>query len=254
MEEKKNENEIEEWKDVKKGQKSSTVVIIILLILLVAAVAVGFLYGDKLYALVHKTEESNEKVEKTTTSQEETTKEQQQEEVTEEIKPLDLSKCLNCDWIISNPKEEKSSTNFTINNDNNKVTISINWETFGQESGLSAYPKDVKYYDVKGINGNVIDVIEGGSGQSISSTTFYYLLEDGTVEYTKLFNKNTDSQGHTFYTLNMSEDNFTSQGKVPNVSKIVKLYNVSARGEYTTGHSTTIGALADGSFYDLKVD
>lgn len=69
-----NNKEMEEWKDVKKGQKTSPVVIIILVVLLIAAIGVGFLYGDKLYSLVHKTEENNskteEKTEKETTTSE----------------------------------------------------------------------------------------------------------------------------------------------------------------------------------------
>lgn len=261
MEEKKNENEMEEWKDVKKGQKTSPVAIVILVILLIAAVAAGLLCGDKLYALVHPTEESNTKTEEKETNKDENKETQEEETKEEEVKPLDLSKCLNCgeNWIFSNPSETNSGTHFTIKNENGKVTISINWETFGQFSGFSAYPKDVKYYDVRGINSNVKAVIEGGSGQSINSVTFYYLLENGNVEYTKLFNQKTDAQGHTYYALNMSHDEneseyFASQGTVPNVSKVIKLYNVSVHVENGGGWATTIGALADGSFYDLKVE
>ncbi len=68
--EKKGEKEMEQWNDVKKGQKTSPVVIIILVILLIAAVACGFLFGDKLYELVHKTEESSPKTEEKTEKEE----------------------------------------------------------------------------------------------------------------------------------------------------------------------------------------
>ena len=47
---------------------------------------------------------------------------------------------------------------------------------------------------------------------------------------------------------------FASQGTVPNVNNIVKLYNVQVYEENGGGHATTIGALADGRFYDLGIE
>ena len=254
------ETEMEQWNDVKKGQNTSSVFIVILVILLIAACTAGFLYGDKLYALVHKTEEENTKTEEKTNNEEK--EEEAKEETKEEIQPLDLSKCLNCgeNWVITDPKEEDDGTsNFTLTNDNNHVTLTIHWSNFCKASGSSECDDKEEVNEVKNIGGKVIDTIVGGSGQSISSTTFYYLLNNGKVEYTKLYSRKDNA-----YELNRSYDYdsdgkvtdtyFSSQGTVPNVENIIKLYNVQVHVENSSGHATTIGALADGSFYDLKVD
>jgi len=255
MKEKKTENEMEQWNDVKEN-KSGPIMIIILLLIIVALGGFIFLKRDVLFG-------DNTK-EKSNNTQETSETETNEENKPVEIKPLDLAKCLNCEdnWIISDPTEENTSSHFTMS----EKTISINWETFHSYSGLSAAPRDVRQYEVRGINGNIKSSIIGGSGQSIDGTTFYYLLENGTVEYVKLFKINTDAHNNTYTTLNFSQDNsikdedgnatnyFESQGTVPNISNIVKLYNVQVHVENGSGHATTIGALADGSFYDLKVN
>lgn len=73
-------------------------------------------------------------------------------------------------------------------------------------------------------------------------------MSDGTVEYKPLFNL----QGQMNYTSSdgTSKDHFETKGMVSGVSGVINLYNVSAN---TTdfGWCTTIGAKADGSFYDL---
>lgn len=274
MEEKKNENEMEEWKDVKKGQKTSPVAIIILVILLIAAVAAGLLFGDKLYSLVHPTEESKAKTEekeKENTTEEETKENQQEETKAEEIKPLDLSKCLNCGehWIISDPKETNTTDELVIQNENNQLSLYINWDKFCKTAGTVLGPGTCGAhdpYEIRGVNKTVKSTIVGGSGQSAAALTLYYLLEDGTVEYTKMFIQKETTSGTRYYALNYTDSEtekdangnrltyFASQGAVPNVSKVVKLYNVQAHVENGGGWATTIGALADGSFYDLKVE
>jgi hypothetical protein len=266
-EEKKEEENMEQWNDVK--SKNNTPIIIILVLIIIGLGVFIFLNKDKLFEKVESNSNNVEEKNSKDTSQEENNVVENNTTNNEtEVKPLDLTKCLNCgsNWVISEPSETSNSTNFTLSNNNNNLTLAINWATFCKVSGASACSTETLEYEIRGVTKNVKSTIVGGSGQSINSTTFYYLLEDGTVEYTKLYNKNTDSQGNSYYSINYSFDNtkkdsqgnstpfFASQGRVSNVNDIIKLYNVQVHENNGGGHATTIGAKADGSFYDLKVE
>ncbi len=263
----KKEEEMEQWTDVKKGNSSIFIIIVLVLIVIALGVFI-YLNKDKLFQVVESnsntTEQKNTKQNDNKTTD---TEDKETESVEETIKPLDLTKCLNCgeNWVISDATETDESKHFTIKNDNN-LKLAINWATFCQFSGASDCSNEVVEYDIRGVSKKIQSTIVGGSGQSINSTTFYYLLEDGTVEYTKLYNKNKDSQGNNYYAINYSYDNnqkdsqgnpttyFASQGTVPNVKNVIKLYNVQVHEQNGGGHATTIGAKSDGSFYDLKVE
>jgi len=250
MEEKEN---IENWNEQKGKKNTSTIIIILLVIIILLLGGFIFLKRDQIFNSNKTTNESAIK---------------EPSKTSEETKPVDLTKCLNCNenWVFNDATTNDSATHFTLKNDNNHVSLSINWKTFCEFSGASSCSNDTLTYEIKGINKTVESTIVGGSGQSIEATTFYYLLEDGTVEYTKLFAQKEDNQGNKYFQINYSIDRdntdqngnpttyFASQGSIAGVKGIVKLYNVSVSVKNGSGWSTTIGAKADGSFYDLKID
>ncbi len=185
---------------------------------------------------------------------ENTEKETNEESNTTTIKELDLSKCINTTEVKyknESTKAENDGLAMKIADSKNEVILSINWEVFGSMSKATAWANETKDYKVIGFEKNVQDVMVGELGQSAEGLTLFFLMEDGTVEYTPMFIKQTDSQNNIYYKMNYydNKDMFKTSGKVPNVSSIVKLYNVDAYNQ--AGWRTTIGATADGSFYDL---
>ena len=127
----------------------------------------------------------------------------------------------------------------------------INWSEFGPHSTASAWTPDTKEYSIQGFNKNVKDAIVGTVGQDASSAILFYLMEDGTVEYTRVFDNGLnytyekDSEGR------ITGEHFETQGAVKNVKDVVKFYNVDVHIINGSGWMTTIGATKDGSFYDL---
>ena len=81
-------------------------------------------------------------------------------------------------------------------------------------------------------------------------------MEDGTVEYTKVFNLVENVGYNVNYTYDKDTNgsiigqHFESQGKVKNVEGTVKIYTAQVSNGQT-GYMTTIAAKRDGSFYDL---
>ena len=179
------------------------------------------------------------------------------------IKPLDITKSLNTTGITySNPQGEMNTLGLSmkVNDDKKSVTLSIDWNVFGQHSGATAWAPEVINYQITNFSKNVVSTFIGGVGQDAKGTILFYLMEDGTVGYTPLFNLKTDSQNNTYYEMNyayvkdaegrVTSTTFEVTGVLENVNNVIKLYNVSASNGMT-GYSTTIGATKDGSFYDL---
>ena len=179
------------------------------------------------------------------------------------VKPLDITKSLNTTGITySNPQGGMDTLGLSmkVNDDKKSVTLSIDWNVFGQHSGATAWAPEVVDYQITNFSKNVVSTFIGGVGQDVKGTVLFYLMEDGTVGYTPLFNLKTDSQNNTYYEMNytyvkdaegkVTNTTFEVTGVLENVNNVIKLYNVSASNGMT-GYSTTIGATKDGSFYDL---
>lgn len=182
----------------------------------------------------------------------------------EEIKPLDLNKSLNTSDVgYSNPKElsdGREEIGVSVKK-GNSLTLVIDWTKFGPHSGASAWGDATKEYEIRNLSGTVKEAVVAGMGQDSVGTTVFYLMNDGTVEYTRMFVKKTDQAGHTYYSMNytyekgsegkVTGEHFESEGKVSDVKDVVKLYSVEAHSGMF-GYVTVIGATRDGSFYDLN--
>lgn len=276
MEKEKKEKEVEKEEKTTKQKESKgikttsfqTTLIVILLICvaalggwIVGASKVNNLYTEKLY------NDGQKSANETTT----TTKETKDVKTNDEVKPLDLTKSLNTTNIkYSDAKELEDGygqAGLSVKHDESLTRLVIDWQKFGPHSGASAWTNENVEYDIKNISGTVKKAFVHGEGQDVTGTTLYYLMEDGTVEYTKMFTRNFDSKGTLYFNINytyekdsdgkITGEHFESQGKVPGVKDVVKIYGVGAvyddgsDGPKIGGYATTIGATRDGSFYDL---
>ena len=176
------------------------------------------------------------------------------EDEKEEIKEIDLSKSLNTtDYTYSSLNDKDEAAKYytlKVNEDKKSATITVTAEggkvicesikstcgDQGYDIAVSGFDKKIKFTYV------------GGIGQSVGSTIFYFLMEDGTVEYVKLLNQKTDSNGTNYY----ENGTLEKPQVVSGVSDVVKLYGANSNAPQSTGSYTTLAAKKDGSFYDLS--
>lgn len=184
------------------------------------------------------------------------------------IKELDLSKCLNNDGVLYSNQSDvvgNYGLSLVINPDKKSITLSIDNDTFMPIAnqviiGSTWVPNSTTVYQIKRFTKNIVDVFIGELGQDASGLTLFFLMDDGTVEYTPLFLKKANSDGTTYYDFNFkhnytSDSNITdtyfeSMGTINGVEDVIKFYNVDANSN-GFGYRTTIVAKKDGSFYDL---
>ena len=174
---------------------------------------------------------------------------------------VDLSKCINNKSAVFDGINSQTDMGVEIVTTSDKANIKIDWPRFGPNSFASSWSDDSIEYKVDKLSKKVKSGFVGGIGQDITSTTLFYLMEDGTVEYTELYKTNKDVSGNSYWSINysyatvdgkISSTYFESQGKVKNVEGVVNLYATTACGKDGIGcHTTVIGVKNDGSFYDL---
>lgn len=180
----------------------------------------------------------------------------------EEVKELDLSKCLNNSQVnYSNASDVAGNYGLSmeINPDKKSISLKIDWAIFGPLSSATAWVEEVKTYQITGFSKNINAVFVGDLGQSATGITLFYLMSDKTIEYTPMFNRKLDSQNNSYYEMNYSYDYspdgkitnsyFSTKGTINGVNDVVKLYTADASNG--AGWKTTIAAKTDGSFYDL---
>lgn len=159
---------------------------------------------------------------------------------------LSSHQCLNSDEsLIYNPVV---STNDGIvqvvwDTSNNSGHVSVRWQDVGyygleSEKDRTDYDIDIKPFDS---NTKVTDVYIQTIGVDSTYATIFYLMEDGTVEYTPLLKA-------------LKEGEFRSYGKLDGVEGVVKLYSIgfSLKDFPTGGGITVVAQRADGNFYDLR--
>ena len=168
------------------------------------------------------------------------------------VKTVDLSKCINNKSVTFKDLDgEVSTIGLEVVVNGNDTNLKINWEKFGPVSGASTWANRTEELKIQKLAKKVKSGFVGGEGQDSKGTILFYLMEDGTVEYTRLFNQNNVN-----YTYDKDADgkitgqHFESEGTVKNVKDVVKLYTVQVI-DGQSGYMTTIAAKKDGSFYDL---
>ncbi len=234
-----------------KGNKGLIILIIILIIVILGMA--GYIAYDKgILSNNQKTSEAQKTEEEKPTN-----------ENTEEVeKPLNLSKCLNNSTATyTNPQETEGNYGLSmqINSDQKSINLSINWQIFGPLSGATAYASEIENYQITGFSKSIKSTFIGDLGQDAMGITLFYLMEDGTVEYTPMFIRKIDGQNNSYYETNYTYDygtdgritgqHFATAGMINQVTDIIKLYTADASAQ--VGWKTTIAAKKDGSFYDL---
>lgn len=251
--------EKKESKEVK-AKDNKMIIIVIILFIIVIAMGIYIAYDKGVIF---------SKVEKETKESEKKTKEKDDEEDVDdkedEIKPLDITNCLNSEKIYSNASDVSGDygLSMNINSDLKSITLSIDWNKFGPLSNATAWANTVEDLQIIGFNKDVKEAFVGDLGQSSVGITMFFLMSDGTVEYMPMFNRKFDSQNNLYYEMNYTQEysadnritgkHFETKGALPNIENVIKLYVTDAAVQNSAGARTTIGAKADGSFYDLGV-
>ena len=236
--------------------KKSSGLIYVVIILLIVCVGMGtfiFVNKDKLFAKEsEKTTESGEKEQSTEKEEEQNTP----TETKEEVKTIDLSKSLNTNGYTYNSltdKDENVGFSLKINDDKKSVTVTIyeKGSKMISENTHSTWSKDPIDKQITGFTKNIKSTYIGGLGQDSTGTTFYYIMEDGTLTYSKVFELAYNRDGTTYYDTKLLENALTVK-TVDNVDGIIKLYGANASAPQSSGYYTTLAAKKDGSFYDLS--
>lgn len=183
----------------------------------------------------------------------------------EVVKELDITSCLNGveGVTYSKPKVVTSAYGLEckVNDDKTSVTIFVDGEgVFNKNlSNITSNERDTSNYSlfVDGFEKRISKVFIGEFGQDATGLSLIYLMEDGTVSYSKLFKKNFDEDNNLFFTLNnVSVDGinyiFGVDGEYSEIKDIIGIYNADYSIPNGGGASTVIASLKDGSFYDLS--
>lgn len=183
-------------------------------------------------------------------------------DVTFDLSNFDYSKVINKDEKIIYVNNVREATNSRLvwggegkpnieivkvdKSDNDKeVKINIKWDSFVNynENETKDYSYVVKF------NNEVRKAYVGFWGQSMGNESIFYLMKDGTVEYTPItYNDAKDAlQNPDSYSLK-------SHGKIDGVEDVVMIATIQAGPANSTigGYATTIAIKADGTFYDLR--
>lgn len=223
---------------------------VVMIVLLVAAALGGYLAGAS--RIANEVVEQKNEVEG---KGKETNKETPTENTQTEVKEIDLSKSLNTkNYTYSSltDKDQDLGITIKINNDKKSVTVSYNTKALNSISSVTHSTSGDNYSnEIKGFNKNIKSTFISGIGQDVTGTVLFFLTEDNTVQYVKLFNRETDSQGNTYYTTYWAHGDNTTPIST-NTNDVVKLYGANASAPMSSGFYTTLAAKADGSFYDLN--
>ena len=245
---------MEENKVTKENSKMGMGILIGLLIAAVIGFGGYFVYNE----FINKDTKSSSN----SSSTKETNSNTEKETKKEEAKDFDLTKFDekkeaingNSGWgyKLSNDNFAKNvGLDIALNADNKSATITIDWGKYFKVYGISASNGAVLNYNVTNFSSNIKEVLLAGFGQASGYETAFYVMNDGTVEYTPI--------KHGLGNNGASEDTvLKSYGKINNVNDVVKLaiatdYCINSNQNCVSeGAYNVLGIKADGSFYDLS--
>lgn len=247
---------------IKKEKKGVPVIVVIILIVLFCGL--GIFIGTKTNIfkniIVTEQDEKNKNTEKE--------KEEAQEEVQEESTQNIPEGCINKPDYIYNEITDSPITflgikSYKLTNNNKSAILTINGETYfstlnslqpADADGMGGTYTPLDYELTINTNKEIAAVIASGIGQGITGDSEYvlFLMKDGTIQYTKLFNKNTDSRGNIYFTANLTEAANPSLKTVDGISDITKISSANSHAPNSTGSGTIIAYVNDKSFYDLN--
>ena len=243
-------------------EKETNITNILLCLVLVALIIIAGIFGYKEFG------KGENKDKNTNTQQNENTNNNNQqtnnkEENNNTPKDFDLTdfdgtKCIeeSCDtyyYKLSDYVANNIGFTKTFSQDKKKVNITLDFTNCNQ-ANCSGYDLNLangkKEYSIS-FDKKIKEVYFYGFGQAVGYETIFYLMEDGTVEYTPV--------RQYFKTNNPFESGkMKSEGKIYSVSDVVKLALVTDepieqyKYQYLGGGYNVLGIKADGTFYNLS--
>lgn len=204
--------------------------IVITILAILVVVLGGYVVYDKF--MVEKKESTNQTEEKNDTS----------EKNTNSRVGLDISKCKNCNVSGFDEGEYYSYGILADEYDprvyldsSRKVKVdSIDTEGYR----ISGVPTA---YEITNFDKDVVDIIIYSDGMDIGSYTLLYLMSDGTVEYTPLYDA-------------LRNQTFKSYGRLEGIEDVVRFYKVAVvlHSEVrANAYNSVLVQTSDGSYYDL---
>ena len=152
-------------------------------------------------------------------------------------------------YNLKNQDTSNLGLSIRLNNDKKSATITINWSKYFEVYGISITTGETIEYNVTNFDKNIKDAYINGFGQWSGKETAFYIMEDGTVEYTpiKFALGNNGSSSTTV---------LKSYGQIAGVSGVVKMVlaeDYCLNSPLCVGGSYNIlGIKSDGSFYDVS--
>ena len=232
------ESTLDNIKDNKKGNNKIGLIIVIGLLLI--GVGVGCFFLGQNSASKNSYNDDNK---------EENEQNNDKEDASIQGYTLELSNCLNCDNIstdvtIKEIDEEHSDLGLVkvlVKEDKRTVKINIIAEKINSY-GYNVEDKTI----VKQLDKNIKNVLITSYGGDVGLLAIHYLMEDGTVEYTKVFEE-VDKDNFN----NLSDEalfNTKVFNGVKNISKLVPVLYETDLGGYGV-----VAITNDGHFYSLGV-
>ena len=220
-------------------KKSNKGLIVVIVILIIALLGLGFyILVDKNIIKLKSTALVEEKETKKESDKEDSKENESDQSSDLSLIGFDSENCINNKGNnYSIAYYAANGLSASLSKDKKSVTFSVNWKFYGPVSGASAWSNDVKNYTINNFSQEVVDIYIGGFGQSVGSETLFYLMKDGTVEYTPVKKA-------------INYNNVISFGKLEGVQDVVKFYQAYYVVQ-TGGGNTMIAQKADGTFYDL---
>ena len=152
-------------------------------------------------------------------------------------------------YKLVNNDVSKIGLSTSLNSDKKSATVTIDWSKYFEIYGISLTTGETRKYNVTNFNKSIKDVYINGFGQDSGSETAFYIMEDGTVEYTPI-KHSLGNNGSSDSTI------LKSYGAISGVSGVVKIvtaedYSLDST-TYMGGSYNILGVRADGSFYDIS--
>lgn len=123
----------------------------------------------------------------------------------------------------------------------NLSSLTLNWDLIKAfYPNLNITKSGTEEFTDLGLSGKPTDLLLTGFGQAVGNEALFFLMDDGTVEYIPLAKA-------------IQDNNIKSYGKLPNVSNVIKFYNVSScpAESYTSCGHQSLAQRADGNYYEL---
>ena len=240
----------------KKGSSKGIIIGLVTVIIILIGVIATLLIKPDIFKANTKSND-NSKSNQQETKKKDSKKETEETKESDTVKELDPTKSLNTSgytYSDISDKDEDLGITIKINDDKRSVTVTTDGKANKTISNVTQSTSTDQPIDrvINGFSKNIKSAYVNGLGQDVTGTVLFFITEDDTVQFVKLFNQETDANGNTYYVTYWAHGDNPTILNVDNVNGIVKLYGANASAPMSSGFHTTLAATKDGSFYDLS--